>query len=160
MKLFLLRHGKAEEYHPSGRDQDRELTPDGVEEMRAEAKTFARLNLRLELIVTSPYPRASRTAEIVADELDLRDKVKIDSRLAAGFRMGELQAIVAEHPGVERIMFVGHNPDLAVIAGQLAGGAMIDLKKGGLIRLDVHRVEPGGGILEWVLAPACLKAEG
>ena len=156
MKLYLLRHGKAEDYHPGGRDQDRELTPEGIEEVRAEAKALAHCKLKLDLILTSPYPRARKTAEIVAEELGLEDRLESDARLACGFRMGELQALVAARAGVERLMLVGHNPDLSVIAGQLAGGAAIDLKKGGLIRLDVHRMEPGGGILEWVLTPSLL----
>jgi phosphohistidine phosphatase len=156
MKLYLLRHGKAEEYHSSGRDADRELTPEGVEEVRAEAKALVGLKLKLDLIVTSPYPRARLTAEIVAEALEMEDRLLVDDRLACGFQLGELQAIVAERAGIDRLMFVGHNPDLAVIGGQIAGGAAIDLKKGGLIRLNVHLVEPGGGILEWVLTPAVL----
>jgi phosphohistidine phosphatase len=156
MKLYLLRHGKAEDYSASGRDQDRVLTPDGVREMGTVARRLAELKLKVDLILTSPYPRASKTAEIVAEELGLEDRLEVDERLACGFSIRDLQSVAAERPGIERLMLVGHNPDFAVIGGQLAGGAMIDLKKGGLIRLHINRAEPGGGMLEWILTPAVL----
>ena len=90
MKLYLLRHGKAEDDSATGRDQDRELTAEGVEEVRAEAKALARLNLKLDVIITTPYPRASRTAEIVAEELEMGGKLLRDDRLACGFRVSGL----------------------------------------------------------------------
>jgi phosphohistidine phosphatase len=156
MKLYLLRHGKAEERSASGRDEDRELTEEGKLEIRALAKALVGLRIKVDLILTSPYPRARQTAEIVAEELHLADGLVSDRRIACGLRMGELQAIASERAGIERLMLVGHNPDFAVLGGDLCGGATIDLKKGGLIRLEMIRVEPGGGILEWVLTPSVL----
>jgi phosphohistidine phosphatase len=156
MKLYLLRHGIAEEHGPDKPDPDRRLTDEGVAEMRSEAGALRKLGLKLDIIVTSPYDRALQTAEIVADALEMKDRLEVDQRLAAGCRLGDLQEILGSRSGIQRLMIVGHNPDLPSMAGQLAGGAAIDLKKGGLIRLDVDRIEPGAGILEWVLTPGVL----
>jgi phosphohistidine phosphatase len=159
MKLYLLRHGKAENVSATGLDRDRELTSEGVEEMREEAATLARLGLKLDLILTSPYPRASKTAEIVAEALKLEPEIEKDDRLACGFGFGDLQSIAEGLVGIERLMLVGHNPDFSMIAGELCGGAALDLKKGGLARLEVYRMEPGGALLEWVLTPSILRLQ-
>src|SRR5262245_25825946 len=102
MKLYLLRHGKAEDVSATALHRYRELTTEGVEEMREEAASLARLDLKLDLILTSPYPRAKKTAEIVAEMLQLESRLQTDERLACGFGFGELQSIADEHAGLNR----------------------------------------------------------
>ncbi len=160
MRIYFLRHGIAEDVSASGTDRDRELTPDGIDEMEREAEGIKRLNLDLDLVLSSPYPRASATAEMVTAALGITDNLLIDPRLAPGFRLGDLQQIVAGAGAKRRIMLVGHNFDLPTIAAQLVGGGRIDLKKGGLIRVDTEEVEPGRGALKWVLSPKHLIAMG
>lgn len=156
MKLYLLRHGIAEERRIGLPDHERHLTEEGVAEMRAVAAGLKRLKLRLDLILTSPFPRARETAEIVAEALEMQERLREEARLAPGCRLGDLQQIVENYPQAERLMIVGHESDFSVMAGQLVGGAAIDLKKGGLIRLETDRIEPGRGLLEWLLTPAIL----
>lgn len=160
MKLYFLRHGIAEDVSGTGADRDRELTAEGIDEMERIALGMKRLKLGVDLVLTSPYARARKTAEIAAQMLDLRDCLHAEARLAPGFGLGHLQQIVDERHNARRILLVGHNFDFPIVAGQLAGGAQIDLKKGGLIRVDVDIIEPGRGVLEWVLAPRHLVAIG
>lgn len=156
MKLYFLRHGPAEAMGGGVHDADRDLTPEGEALVREEAAALARMDLRLDAILTSPFLRARKTAEIVASALGAQDRLAVDERLAYGFRLGALQAMVAERPGIRALMVVGHNPDLPITAGRLAGGALIDMKRGGLILIDADRIEPGAGALEWVLPPKLL----
>lgn len=155
MKLYFLRHGIAEEYSASGRDSDRRLTPEGIAGMEAEARTLSAMNLRLDRIVTSPYPRAKETAEIVARALGIESKVEVDSRLQPGARLRGLQEIVEENPA-DRIMVVGHNPDFSMMPALLTGCPAFELKKGGIIRVDCLRIEPGAASLEWFIPPSVL----
>ena len=158
MKLYFLRHGIAEDISKSGLDRDRKLTEPGVEELEREADALKRLGLNLDLLLTSPYARAFKTAEIVANRLGLKDQFQTESLLAPGFNLGSLQKMNADFDDARSVMLVGHNFDFPIIAGQLCGGAEIDLKKGGLIRIDVDIFEPGQGTLEWVLTPKHLLA--
>ena len=158
MKLYFLRHGIAEDISKSGLDRDRRLTDQGVEEMELEAEGLKRLNLNLDLLLTSPYARAFRTAEIVAKRLGLKDQLQTEQMLAPGFSLGNLQKMGRDFEDARNVMLVGHNFDFPHVAGQLCGGAEIDLKKGGLIRVDVDVFEPGQGTLEWVLTPKILLA--
>lgn len=156
MKLFLLRHGIAEDRRPGHSDAERRLTPDGIERMRREAQAFARIGVNPERIVTSPLARAYETAQIVAEALGQGGAVRVDERLAGNVGIGDCQDIVAAEPGVSRWMLVGHEPTLSMLAGLLTGGSAIELKKGGLVLLETERIEPGAGVLKWLLAPATL----
>ncbi len=69
MELYLLRHGEADWPDWNKSDDERPLTKRGKKEMQEVAKFLGRLKVRPDLIVTSPLPRASQTAEIAADYL-------------------------------------------------------------------------------------------
>ena len=155
MHLFFLRHGKAEDVYAGITDADRRLTDEGIDEMRAEAQAIAAMNPRFDLICTSPYPRALETAQIVAEAISLpSNQLHVVPEMASGyFRMGVLQSLTRSLSPNARMLFVGHEPDLSSVAGQLAGGAHIELKKGGLIYIESIRPQPGDGVLRWLLSP-------
>jgi len=71
MILFLLRHGKADWPDWEGADDERPLNEEGIREMRVVAAAFKRLKMPPDLIISSPLPRALKTAEIVGEELDV-----------------------------------------------------------------------------------------
>jgi phosphohistidine phosphatase len=157
MKLYLLRHGKAESRSEwQGRDDDRPLTAAGEEAMRREAKELRDLDLALDVIVTSPLARARRTAEIVAEGLELGGRPVEDDRLAPGFDVGRLEQVLAAHGPADAVMVVGHEPDFSATVAELIGGGEIVMKKGGLARVDVTAPVAGGGELVWLLTPPLL----
>ena len=159
MHLFFLRHGTAEDPAAGNTDADRRLTPAGIAEMKQVAQGLRALDLRLDRIYTSPLPRAEQTARLVATALGVPDgEVVVEGRLApGGLRLGTLQTLLEGEKPSARIMLVGHEPDLSHAAGELAGGAAIELKKAGLIRIETDRLEPGAGVLRWLLTPDHLK---
>jgi phosphohistidine phosphatase len=157
MKLFFLRHGKAESRSEwRGDDAERPLTPAGEEAMRREAEALRAMDLALDLIVTSPLARARRTAEIVAGELGLGGRLVEDARLASGFDVARLEQILAAHGPAESVMVVGHEPDFSQTVAELIGGGDVVMKKGGLARVDVAAPAAGDGELVWLLTPPLL----
>src|SRR5215475_7857649 len=72
MEIYILRHGIAVDRGTPGykKDSDRPLTEEGDEKMRQIAKAILAMDLRFDLILSSPYLRARQTAEIVGAELD------------------------------------------------------------------------------------------
>src|SRR5437667_11687229 len=96
MQLYFLRHGEADWPDWKKPDDERTLTEFGKKEMRDVAKFLARLTVRLDLIVTSPLPRASQTAEIAADYL--KAKLRTDDPLAPGLRMSECRTVPKHLP--------------------------------------------------------------
>ena len=156
MRVYFLRHGKADRSKWHGDDDARPLTEEGEEAMRREAKALRAMELALDLIVTSPLARARRTAELVADELGLRARLVEDARLAHGFDARRLAQVLATHGPAESVMVVGHEPDFSAAVAELIGGGDIVLKKGGLARVDVTVPATGGGELVWLLTPPLL----
>jgi phosphohistidine phosphatase len=161
MHLYFLRHGKAEERRPDLTEYDRHLTPEGIEEMQAEARAMAALSLRFDALFSSPLPRALETARIVQTALGLPDSLlAIEPRIAEAFLFGDLQSLLFACPANSRILLVGHEPYFSMLVGELIGGAEIALKKGGLAYVEANRLEPGQGVLHWLLTPKLLIRSG
>ncbi len=158
MKVYFLRHGKAESRADwQGRDADRPLTEEGEEIMRREVEALRAMDFAPDVIVTSPLARARRTAEIVADGLGLSGRLVEDERLAPGFDVARLEQVLATRaPGARAVLVVGHEPDFSETVAALIGGGDVVMKKGGLARVDVAAPAAGGGRLDWLLTPPLL----
>ena len=62
MKLYLIRHGIAQEATNDIKDGERSLTKEGRQKTEKVAKRLLNLGLNFELIATSPFVRARQTA--------------------------------------------------------------------------------------------------
>ena len=160
LRLYFLRHGKAWSRAEWREDDDlRPLTDAGETLVRAEGRVMKAMGLAPEVIVTSPLARARRTAEVVAEELGLSERLVEDRRLAHGFDARRLAEIVAREAAAASLMVVGHEPDLSATVAELTGGGRVDFKKGGLARVDVRGPQLDDGILAWLLTPAQITGE-
>jgi phosphohistidine phosphatase len=156
MELYFLRHGIAEDVGPEGQgDAGRRLTKAGAAKMRDAARGLRRLGLRIDTLLSSPLARAQQTAEIVARELG--PELLLSDALAPGCDVARLFGLLGEHRAAERVMFVGHEPDFSSIVGDLTGGSRIEIKKGGLARVDLEALDAGSGTLIWLLPPKALR---
>jgi phosphohistidine phosphatase len=150
--LYFLRHGKAGS--PRAKNDDaRELTDAGVAALRAAAPLWRRLNLRPDVVLSSPLPRALQTAELFCEAVGSSSPAT-DDRLRPGAGWGDLARAMAAHPDARRVMFVGHEPDLSTAVSELSGAASVRMRKGGLACLEFYGIpEPGGGEIAWLLDP-------
>ncbi|MEJ7804007.1 MAG: histidine phosphatase family protein [Candidatus Limnocylindria bacterium] len=151
MILYFLRHGKAGS--PQAMNDDaRELSPKGVAALRSAAPLWRRLNLRPDIVISSPLPRALQTAQLFCDAIG--GEPTTDDRLRPGASWGDLARAMAAHPNARRVMFVGHEPDLSSAMVELTGAASVRMRKGGLACVEFYGVpEPGGGEIAWLLDP-------
>ena len=151
MILYFLRHGKASSPQ-QGDDEARELTKGGRKRLRAAAPLWRRLNLRPDVVITSPLVRARQTAEILCEALG--GEPVVDELLRPGASWGQLARAMAQHPDARRVMFVGHEPDLSSAIVHLTGAASVRMRAGGVACLEFYGVpEPGGGEIAWLLDP-------
>jgi phosphohistidine phosphatase len=151
--LYFLRHGAAEPAGDGG-DEARRLSPDGERALRSAGVLWRRLNLRPEVVIGSPLPRARRTAEIVVEELRLGHEPIADDRLRPGAGWSEMGRALADHAEARRILFVGHEPDLSSTVAVLTGASAVRMRTGGLACVEFYGIpEPGTGELAWLLDP-------
>jgi phosphohistidine phosphatase len=152
MELYFLRHGEADWPNWKKSDDERPLTKRGKKEMHEVGKFLKRLKADPELIVTSPLPRASQTADIAAGHLKV--KCRKDKLLEPGFGRQELERVLKKYPS-ESLMFVGHEPDFSHTIGQLTGGEL-KLSKAGLALVELDRSWRHGRLL-WLIPPKIAK---
>ena len=121
MKVYVMRHGPAEDDSPTGRDADRALTTTGRDRTRTVAKALADGGEAPVQIISSPLVRALQTAEIVAAVAGV-DPVEVRREVAPG---GDSVALIGElvKAGKRRVMLVGHEPDLSMLVHRLVGKA-------------------------------------
>jgi phosphohistidine phosphatase len=149
--LYFLRHGNAGS-PAGGNDDARELTATGIDALRRAAPLWRRVNLRPDVVISSPLVRARHTAELVTEAIG--GEVLVDDRLRPGASWGDLARAMSAHPDARRVLFVGHEPDLSSTVAHLTGAASIRMRKGGLACLEFYGIpEPGGGELAWLLDP-------
>jgi phosphohistidine phosphatase len=160
MTLFLLRHGLAVERGSEGfaRDADRPLTPKGKRKLRQIAWAMKEMDLSFGLILSSPYPRARQTAEIVAEVFKSRDRLEFSDTLIPDGSARELVELLNDlEPPPESVLLVGHEPYLSEFISLLIsgdGGLSIVMKKGGLCKLTIESLRHGRcAILDWLLTP-------
>jgi phosphohistidine phosphatase len=157
MKLYLVRHAIAEDSAEYEDDSLRPLTEKGREKMKKIAAALKDLGAAPDLIVSSPYLRASQTAAILAKELKYKEELAYSDSLVP---MGEPDVMIGEineKYSVDELMLVGHEPSLSALAGVLlAGNAEIALnfKKGGVCCLSVDDLHyDRKAALEWLITP-------
>jgi len=155
MEVFILRHGLAEDASHSGLDADRKLTAEGEDKIRRTASALRKLSLEFDRILSSPYARARRTAELVHETMEHPGKLEFSERLIPS--ASAVSALELLQQRGKSILVVGHEPHLSSLASLLLTGTLhlsVLLKKGGLIRISCHgSIAPGAGTLEWLLAP-------
>jgi phosphohistidine phosphatase len=162
MNLYLIRHAIAVEADAPEYEDDsqRPLTDKGKKKMRQIAKGLRALGVEFDLILSSPYVRASETAEILADVFKIEKDVEFSGNLIP---LGDPDLLIAEMNekyNANSVALVGHEPFLSALIGLLVSeNADIDLilKKGGVCRLsadDLHHTRKAA--LEWLLTPGIL----
>lgn len=131
MRLYLVRHGKAERDSPTGRDEDRPLNQRGERQATWLGETLARLPMgdRPGLMYASPAVRARATAERIQRHLSIDLRFEDALRLGAGIEATwGLVTRLAE--GTVPVMIVGHNPTLEILVEALTGGDDCEMRTG------------------------------
>jgi phosphohistidine phosphatase len=163
-RLYLVRHAIAEESSASGRDADRALTDEGRQKMRRACVGLREMDVRLDLIATSPLRRARETAEILAATLG-NVSIEIVTELASGEDPGQALRALRAYDRFDAIAAVGHQPDLGSLASLLLTGdlelAWLPFKKGAVacFEVDLDTTQPRGH-LDWFVQPGWLRALG
>jgi phosphohistidine phosphatase len=160
VNLYILRHGIAvdpgtPEY---AADSERPLVPKGERKLRLIGKAMGCLELRFDLILSSPYLRARQTAETIAASLKFKKPIELSDSLTPGGSQRQLVEFLNQFkPVPQEVLLVGHEPYLSELISLLVSGesgVSIAVKKGGLCKVSAERLEFGRcATLEWLLTP-------
>ena len=169
MDLYLVRHAVAFRRDPDRWPQGRRrpLTPEGEEEFRLAVRGLARIVPKVDVILSSPFQRAWRTAEMLS-ELDSWPAPEPSPVLRAGRRSRrrasseEITLALEDYAEAKYVAVVGHKPRLRELAAYLLigeeDGLEIEIREGSVtcIRFD-GAPAPGTSKLRWLLTPEALR---
>jgi phosphohistidine phosphatase len=164
VNIYILRHGIAVERGSPEfeNDSERPLTPEGKRQLHRTSRALKKMKMDFDLVLSSPFARARQTAEIMAGELKLKERLKFsDELLPDGSTKNLLRQLHDLKPEPESILLVGHEPYLSRLISLLVSGdqnAAIDFKKGGLCKLEIEKLRTGKcATLAWLLTPKQMK---
>jgi len=160
--LYVVRHGIAFDQDPAQWPDDRlrPLTPEGEDRFRGVARALARITDGVDVTLASPYVRAWRTAEILAEEAGWPSPVACQP-LEADRPPDQTIDVLRSHARRTAIAVVGHEPHLGeLISLLLTGGndVAVSMKKGGVALLSFDGTpSPASAELRWLLPPKLLR---
>ncbi|HEY5099880.1 MAG TPA: phosphoglycerate mutase family protein [Gaiellaceae bacterium] len=152
--IYIVRHAIAEERDAERwpDDAERPLSADGEKRFRRAARGLRVLVPEVDVVLSSPYVRAWRTAEILHEEAGWPPPERSDLLGASRAPADGLDAIGAR-PEASSIAVVGHDPYLSHFISILLTGDLdavrIELKKGGVVHIDDN-------VLRWYATPKTL----
>lgn len=151
MKLYLVRHGKAEKSGPAMRDRDRPLRQRGERQSRWLGEAIIDLppGLVPGLIVSSRFVRARDTAAILQQHFGC--ELVFDERLELGWPADDALTLIATaaESGMDApLMLVGHNPQMEILLTELVPELAPDedeMKTGMAALIELaHAMKPAG----------------
>jgi phosphohistidine phosphatase len=164
VEIYLVRHAAASQRDPDRWPDDRErpLTSEGEAEFRLVCRGLARVVPWVDAILSSPYRRAWRTAEILA-ELDSWPVPEPSPVLEPTLPPEKAALALQHHADASSVAMVGHRPALHELAAYLltgkADGLEIGLEKGSVASIGFDGAPaPGAGELRWLFTPEALRS--
>lgn len=144
MKVYIVRHGKADQNSPSGRDEDRQLKLRGESQACHLAAHFSAPDRRPALILASRFDRAFDTARMIQKAVAC--PLYTAPELESGRAPSDAVSLLAQH-AADPLMLVGHNPQLSELIWILKHGTPAEdagLRTGEAVILEIDHGDPVG----------------
>ncbi len=111
--LYLIRHAKSSWKDTKLRDFERPLNKRGLNDAPLMGKVLNKMNIKPDLIISSPAKRALDTAEYICNKLDFPfEDVIFDDNFYNGSREDLLNEVKDQKNSIGSIMIFAHNPGL------------------------------------------------
>ncbi len=156
-EIFILRHGQAEDLSLTTNDFDRKLTEEGKEKVKRLSLFFNKLKEELDLVLSSPLLRAKETAEIFIENIIPKPDLKIVDFLSSGASCKDIVKGLLSYSSSNKLVLIGHSPDLELFLGKLIGAERIKLKKGAIAKIILNNAIELSGELEWLITPKIIR---
>lgn len=155
MRLYLVRHGKAE---TGPEEADRQLSARGRADVEAMAKHLKKQHIAIDRVFHSTLARARQTAEILAAKLAPNQSSEVLEGIEP---WGDVDAFAKLAENWEHdTMVCGHEPFMGEAASLLMCGdaraELVEVKTGSVLAFD--RTPYGHGWhLRWMLTPRVVR---
>jgi phosphohistidine phosphatase len=162
--LYLVRHAIAFDADPTQWPDDslRPLTPEGEKRFRRAARGLREIAPSVDVVLSSPWIRAWRTAELLEKEARWPAPVSCEA-LESGRAPAEVLQALQPYASSGSVALVGHEPSLHELASYLltadTNHVQLEFRKGAVAALQVDEsMRPGAARLLWLAPPKILRA--
>lgn len=164
--LILTRHAKTEQLAAGDTKSDfeRELKPRGYKDCRLVSTDLLNRKLQPDLLISSNAARAQQTAVTFAKQLGIGNrKIIQEPFLYNGYTTPELLSYLARFDRQhQRIMIVGHNPEIAMTASVLSNHNCLHFPTSAAVAISFNvenwkQLKSRSGKIEWFVTPKMLK---
>jgi phosphohistidine phosphatase SixA len=153
-EIVLMRHGHAISAREAGvaSDPERPLSTLGEQEALETARHLKASGFIPDLIISSPFLRAGRTAAIAAGVFS-GAPVQTDPALSDGRLQNILDLVLQPSTEASRLLLVGHQPLIGAIAAVLLGTEAFDVSPAGFVRLKLGLEAGRSSLVEFYSPP-------
>jgi phosphohistidine phosphatase len=157
--FFLVRHAKSDWSIPGQKDFDRELNPRGTNDAPRMGRKLYELDVKPDLIISSPAARALNTAHFIAEQLRYdTEKIILNEHVYEASVRSLLSVINDIQDDYHRVMIVGHNPTFTYIAEHLTKKNIDNIPTCGVVSIEFQidswkEVSGDMGTLKWFIYP-------
>jgi phosphohistidine phosphatase len=163
--ILFLRNAKSDWSNPGLTDFDRPLAKRGLKDAPRMGRILVSYECMPDLVVSSPSLRTRQTVELALLDNGYHGETRWERSLYGGTVFDYLALIQSLPEGVEKPLFVGHNPGLEETVGTLitqymrreealTAASHLHVPTAGLAMLEV---KAGCCILRWFLVPKLVK---
>ena len=118
------------------------------------------LGAHADLMISSPYVRATQTAAIFAGALDYPEhKIRHTETLLPGSEPAALLRELAREKNASSVFCFGHAPHVDALLAAAAGAQrhITSMKKAGVAFVELKRISPPNGQLVWLVTPKLFR---
>ncbi len=131
-EICLFRHAKSSWKYPKLDDFERPLNKRGRKNAPFMGQILHDIGLVPDLIISSPASRAATTARIVAMVLNYpREQIQYLASIYESGHGNLINILSNSDDRLERIMLVGHNPALTILANKIGDTPIANLPTSG-----------------------------
>jgi len=156
MDVYLIQHAQSK---AKEEDPNRPLADEGRRAIERVAVHYAKLNVVLDRMYHSGKLRAEETAEILAKQLKITDRVHARAGLDPLDDVKPIRDWLGElgQEGLRAVALVGHLPFLDKLASLLVvgneGAGVVAFQYAGIVKLS-PRAQGQGYSVQWILTPS------
>ncbi len=160
--LYILRHAKADRDPGTTSDHERALKRRGRKAAATMGRFLTRIGQAPDLVLSSSAVRARETAELAREAGGWEAPLEVRATIYEGSAQALLAAASAVDDSIERLLLVGHQPELSLLIARLTGGAEPAFPTAALARVDLaaerwRDVQAGAGTLCWLVTPDLIE---
>jgi phosphohistidine phosphatase len=164
-KILIMRHAKSDWSDSSLADFDRPLNKRGKKAAPFMGKEIYNRKLVPDLVLSSPAQRAKLTAEAVAKECNIEEKIQWKEDFYFGYADDIIETLQRLPKKIHKVLIIGHNPTLENLVSILVNDYKhVTMPTAALVSLSVDidnwtKLESNSCLFDWILRPKELKRQ-